>query len=55
MNSPGFPEFFVVYVLGWVAFCFLAVVILVLDRDRLLPEWHAYLDFLCVPWKLAVF
>jgi hypothetical protein len=25
------------------------------DRKRLIPEWHEYLSFLSVPWKLCLF
>jgi hypothetical protein len=44
-----------VYVVCWAAFCVLAVAILVHDRRRLLPEWRAYLRFLLLPWKVALF
>jgi hypothetical protein len=55
MTSFGIPAFFVKYVACWVAFCLLAAGILVMDRARLRLEWRAYLSFLCVPWKLALF
>ena len=43
------------YVACWGAFCALAAAILVHDRRRLLPEWRAYLRFLLLPWKVALF
>jgi hypothetical protein len=45
----------IVYTACWVSFCLLALVILLKDRQRLLPEWRLYLRFLCMPWKLAIF
>ena len=57
LQTRGFsiPPFFVKYMAMWVSFCVVAVLILVRDRKRLLPEWRAYLRFLCVPWKLGLF
>jgi hypothetical protein len=55
MSEVSISPFFVKYIAMWAAFCFLAVAILVWDRNRLLPEWHDYLRFLIVPWKLWLF
>ena len=55
MTPLSLPPFFVKYLATWVAFCLIAVCILVWDRKRLLPEWREYWRFLCVPWKLWLF
>ena len=55
MMTFDIPAFYVRYVACWVAFCVLAAAILVVDRDRVRPEWRKYLGFLCVKWKLALF
>jgi hypothetical protein len=47
--------FFVKYIAIWVAFCCLAVAILIWDRKPLMPEWREYGRFLTVPWKLWLF
>ncbi len=47
--------FFAVYIVLWSGFCLLAAGVLVAERQRLATEWRAYLRFLCVPWKLALF
>jgi len=64
-HSPDHPSgrgfvkhispFFIKYIVAWTSFCLAALVVLFRDRKRLLPEWRAYLDFLCVPWKLWLF
>ena len=43
------------YVAGWVAFCLLAVGILVDDRVQVRGELQRYWRFLTMPWKLAIF
>lgn len=53
--TPSLSPFFLIYVASWVSFCAAAVVLLVRDRTRLLPEWRSYLGFLFVPWKLCLF
>jgi hypothetical protein len=55
MTTFSISPFFVKYIAIWISFCLVAVFILVMDRKRLLPEWHKYLSFLCVPWKLWLF
>jgi hypothetical protein len=55
MNALDISPFFVRYIAAWALFCFVAVLILVWDRKRLLPEWREYWGFLCVPWKLWLF
>jgi hypothetical protein len=47
--------FFVEYVAAWSSFCVLSACLVLKDRARLLAEWHEYLKFLCVPWKLCLF
>lgn len=48
-------DFLVRYFVGWVAFCVLAAALaLRLSRLRRF-EWRAWLQFLAVPWKLALF
>jgi hypothetical protein len=47
--------FLIKYVAIWTSFCLVAVVILVWDRKRLMPEWREYWRFLTVPWKLWLF
>ena len=49
--SPFFDR----YIAIWTSFCFVAVLILVLDRKRLVPEWREYWRFLTVPCKLWLF
>jgi len=44
-----------IYVACWAALCVTAGAIIVHDRQALRPAWSAYLRFLLVPWKLAVF
>jgi hypothetical protein len=55
MNAISISPFFVKYIVIWVSFCLVAVLILVWDRKRLIPEWREYWGFLCVPWKLWLF
>lgn len=43
------------YIACWAAFCFWALAIVVIDRKQLAPEWTAYMRFLFVRWKLALF
>lgn len=43
------------YIACWASFCLIAVLILVKDWGRLLPEWRDYVRFLSVPWKLWLF
>jgi hypothetical protein len=43
------------YVVGWSTFCLLAVLIVLVDRQRLRQEWAGYLKFMAVPWKLVIF
>ena len=43
------------YMACWVAFCLLAVAILISDRARLKAEFGLYRRFLTVPWKLVIF
>jgi hypothetical protein len=45
--------FFSKYIALWMSFCLVAVLILVWDRKRLLPEWREYWSFLWVPWKVC--
>jgi hypothetical protein len=45
-------SFLVRYVVGWLAFCLLALVLAVKDVR---PRWKDELAFLAVPWKLALF
>jgi hypothetical protein len=47
--------FFSKYIALWMSFCLVAVLILVWDRKRLIPEWREYLRFLSAPWKLWMF
>ena len=53
--TPSLSPFFLKYIASWVSFCAAAVVLLVRDRTKLLPEWRSYLGFLFVPWKLCLF
>ena len=55
MRALSISPFFVKYMAIWTSFCLVAVLILVWDRKRVLPEWREYLSFLCVPWKLCLF
>jgi hypothetical protein len=55
MTAPILSPFFVKYIAIWVSFCCVALVILVWERKRILPEWRQYLRFLVVPWKLWLF
>jgi len=55
MRALSISPFFVGYIAIWTSFCLAAVLILVWDRKRLLPEWREYLRFLYVPWKLCLF
>jgi hypothetical protein len=55
MKTFSISPFFVRYIAIWTSFCFVALLILVWDRKRLLPEWREYFPFLAVPWKLWVF
>lgn len=43
------------YTAGWICYCLLAGSILIRDRKHLIPAWRAYLRFLAVPWKVAIF
>lgn len=43
------------YIACWTSFCLIALIILLKDWRRLLPEWRTYLGFLSVPWKLWLF
>ena len=43
------------YVAGWIAFCLLAVGILVSDRIPVRGELQQYWAYLTMPWKLAIF
>ncbi len=44
-----------IYVACWASFCIVALVLLLSDAKRLLPEWRQYLRFLTLRWKLAIF
>ena len=44
-----------VYTTCWVTFCLFAVAIMINDRKQLRTEWQQYFQFLCAPWKLAIF
>ena len=55
MREVAISQFFVKYIVIWVAVCCLAVAIPVRDRKRLMPEWREYWRFLSVPWKLWLF
>lgn len=54
-HTLSVPPFFAKYIALWASFCLVAIVILAIDRRRLLPEWRVYFRFLCMPWKLCVF
>lgn len=43
------------YVAGWIAFCLVAVGILLSDRVQVKGELRRYWSFLTMPWKLAIF
>lgn len=43
------------YTLSWILVCLIALAILLKDRHQLSTEGQNYLQFLCVPWKLAIF
>ncbi len=43
------------YVAGWIAFCLVAVGILVSDRVQVRGELQRYWAYLTMPWKLATF
>ena len=55
MKTLSISPFFVNYIAVWLSFCLAALLILLWDRKRLLPEWREYFSFLCVPWKLWLF
>jgi len=55
MKELNISPFFVRYIAVWASFCLIAVVILVWDRKRVVPELREYLRFLSVPWKLFLF
>jgi hypothetical protein len=55
MTQPDCLPFPGSYVACWVACCGFAAGILWRDRRQLRPEWRAYVRFLGVPWKLAIF
>jgi hypothetical protein len=55
MKELNISPFFAKYIAVWAPFCLVAVVILVWDRKRVVPEWPEYLRFLSVPWKLCLF
>jgi hypothetical protein len=55
MGARSISPFFVEYIAMWASFCLLAVLILLWDRKRLVPEWREYWRFLTVPWKLCLF
>lgn len=55
MKTLSISPFFVKYIAVWVSFCLAAIVILLRDRKRFLPELREYLSFLCVSWKLWLF
>jgi hypothetical protein len=55
MKGISISPFFAKYIAIWASFCLVALVILLWDRKRLLPEWREYLRFLCVSWKLCLF
>ena len=55
MKALSISPFFAKYIAAWASFCLVAILILVRDRKRLLPEWREYLSFLNVPWKLCLF
>jgi hypothetical protein len=55
VTALSISPFFVKYIAIWTLCCLVAVLILVWDRKRLLPEWREYWSFLCVLWKLCLF
>jgi hypothetical protein len=55
MKELNISPFFAKYIAVWASFCLVAVVILVWDRKRVVPELREYLRFLSVPWKLCLF
>jgi hypothetical protein len=55
VTALSISPFFAKYIALWTSFCFVAVLIMVWDLKRLVPEWREYWRFLCVPWKLSLF
>jgi hypothetical protein len=55
LRAVNISPFLVKYMAMWALFCFVALLILVSERKRLVPEWREYWRFLTVPWKLWLF
>ena len=45
MKALSISPFFAKYIAAWASFCLVAILILVRDRKRLLPEWREYSEF----------
>lgn len=55
MPTFTLAPFYLTYMALWMSFCLLALIMMMLDRRRLIPEWQDYLRLLFMPWKLALF